>query len=91
MERIHSDAATRARLTCDVDFGGPLRRPVQHGLLGRLQMAVEVLFGDLEHLLYHLEHLWTVLLPDLHPFLHGHDDILSLVLGPVFGALLHCP
>lgn len=79
------------RLTCDVDFGRPLGRPVQHGLLGCLQMAVEVFFGDVEHLLDHLKHLWTVLLPYLHALLHSHDDVLGLVLCPVLGALLHCP
>lgn len=78
-------------LTCDADFGRPLGGPIQHSLLGCLQMAVDVFFRDVEHLLDHLEHLWTVLLPDFHALLHRHDDILGLVLCPMLGALLHCP
>lgn len=54
-------------------------------------MAVEFLFSHVEHLQDDLEDLWTVLLPDLHPLLHGHDDILGLVLSSVLGALLHGP
>ena len=79
------------RLTCDGDLCGPLGGPLQHGLLGSLQVGGEVLLGDPEHLLDDLEHLGTVLLSDLHPLLHGHDDVLGLVFGAVFGALLHGP
>lgn len=91
LKNFSSGIISGSRLTCDVDFCGPLGGPVQHGLLGCLQMAVEVFFGDVEHLLDHLEHFWTVLLPYLHALLHGHDDVLGLVLRPVLRALLHCP
>lgn len=86
-----ADMITGARLTCDVDFGRPLGGPIQHSLLGCLQMGSKVLFGDVEHLLDHLKHLRTVLLPYFHALLHSHDDILGFVLCPVLGALLHCP
>ena len=33
-----------------------------------------------------LEDLRLVPLTDLHPVLHGHDDVLRPVLGPSFGA-----
>lgn len=79
------------RLTCDADFGRPLGGPIEHSLLGCFQVAGEVLFGDVEHLLDHLEHLRTVLLSYLHALLHSHDDVLGFVLCSVFGALLHSP
>lgn len=77
--------------TCNADLGRPLGGPIQHCLLGHLQVAVEFLLGHVEHLLDDFEDLWAVLLPDLHPLLHGHDDVLGLVLSSVFGAFLHSP
>lgn len=81
----------QTQLTCDADFCRPLGGPVEHSLLGCLQVTVEVLFGDMEHLLDHLKHFWAVLLTYFHAFLHSHDNILGLVFRPVLGALLHGP
>lgn len=77
-------------LTRDGDFGRPLGRPLQHGLFGCLQVGDKVFLRELKHLLNHLEHLGSVLLPDFHPFLHGHDDVLGFVLSSVFRAFLYC-
>lgn len=77
--------------TCDADLCRPLGGPIQHSLLGRLQVAVELLFSHMEHLQDDFEDLRAVLLPDLHALLHGHDDVLGLVLRSVLGALLHGP
>lgn len=77
-------------LTRDGDFGRPLGRPLQHGLFGCLQLGDEVFLREQKHLLNQLEHLGSVLLPDFHPFLHGHDDVLGFVLGSMFRALLYC-
>lgn len=79
------------KLTRNADFCRPLGGPVQHSLLGCLQVTVEVFFGDVKHLLDHLEHFWAVLLPYFHALLHGHDDIMGLVFRSVLGALLHSP
>jgi hypothetical protein len=35
-----------------------------------------------------LKDLWLVGDPDFHPLLHGDDDGVGLVVGPVFSALL---
>lgn len=90
---IHNsnDRFTGTKLTCDADFGRPLGGSIEYCLLGCLQMAGEVLFGDVEHLLDRLKNFRTVLLPYLHALLHSHDDILSFVLCTMFGALLHSP
>lgn len=76
-------------LTCDGDFSRPLGRSLQHCLFGRLQVSVDVFLRELKHLLDYLKHLGPVLLPDFHPFLHGHDDVLGFVFGSMFRALLY--
>lgn len=45
-------------------------------------------FADDKHLPDELKDLGFVPLPDLHSVLHGHDDVLSAVLGAMLRALL---
>lgn len=45
-------------------------------------------FADDKHLPDEFEDLWFVPFPDLHPVLHGHNDILSAVFSTMLGALL---
>lgn len=82
MKYVH--VVVSSLLTCDGDFGRPLGRSLQHSLFGRLQVSVDIFLRELKHLLDHLEHLGPVLLPDFHPFLHSHDDVLGFVFGSVF-------
>lgn len=44
--------------------------------------------GDVEELSDLLKDLRLVPLADLHPVLHGHDDVLRPVLRPSLGTLL---
>lgn len=80
-----------SRPTCYADFGRPLGGPLQHSLLGCLQVGGKFLFGDLEHFLNQLKHFRSIFLPYLHSLLHCHDDILGLVFCAMLGALLHSP
>lgn len=77
-------------LTSNGDLGRPLGRPLEHSLFGTLQVSAEVLFGELEHVLDELEHLGSVLLADLHPLLHGHDNVLGFILRAMLRAFLDC-
>jgi len=74
--------------TVDGDLGRPLGGAVQDALLHRLHVLDVDRLGDGEHLSDLLEDLRLVPLADLHPVLHGHDDVLRPVLRPRLGALL---
>ena len=74
--------------TCDGDLGRPLGGPVQDALFDGLHLLGVDGFADDKHFPDEFEDFRLVPLPDLHPVLHGHDDILGLVLSSVLGALL---
>ena len=74
--------------TVDGDLGRPLGGPVQDALLDALHVLSVDHLGDVEHPPDLLEDLRLVPLADLHPVLHGHDDVLRPVLRPRLGALL---
>lgn len=74
--------------TVDGDLGRPLGRAVQDVLLDALHVLRVHHLGDVEDLPDLLKDLRLVPLADLHPVLHGHDDVLRPVFGAGLGALL---
>lgn len=78
----------RRPVTGDGDLGGPLGGPVQHALLDGLHLLRMDGFTDDKDLPDEIEDFRFVPFPDLHPVLHGHNDVLSAVLSAVLGALL---
>lgn len=74
--------------TCDGDLGRPLGGAVEDTLLDGLHLLSMNGFADDKHLPDEFEDLWFVPFPDLHPVLHGHNNILSAVFSSMLGALL---
>lgn len=73
--------------TCDADLRRPFGGSVQHTLFDLLHLCAVCRLIQGKHFLYQLKDLWFVSFSDLHAVLQDHDDVLSSVLRPVFGAL----
>lgn len=74
--------------TCDGDLGRPLGGAVQDALFDGLHLLSVDSFTDDKDFPDQFKDLWFVPLSDLHPVLHGHDDVLGLVFRSVFRTLL---